>query len=95
MIEMDLITNEGNSELPGHYRFLMMACIFVSLLGYIWDGFDQRKANKCLRQMEQKRQTAMGHFQRAMKSGNPIDKKLAAQYAGYLSQNTDQICDEL
>ena len=37
----------------------------------------------------------MQNYGKAMKTGSAIDKKLAAQYAGYLAQNSDKACEGL
>ncbi|NCT05163.1 MAG: hypothetical protein GW769_00125 [Alphaproteobacteria bacterium] len=82
-------------ELPGNHKFLMLACILISALGYVADGYKQKSTNACLKRIEGNKKIAMSNFDRASKTNNVIDRKLAAQYAGYLSQNSDKVCDGL
>ncbi len=82
-------------RLPGSYRFLILACIFIASFGYIWDGYKQKSTNACLQRLENNRHTAAANYGKAMKSGNASDKRLAAQYARYLSQNSEKVCDGL
>lgn len=82
-------------ELPGNYKFLMAACILISILGYVADGYKQKSTNACLKRIEGNKKMAMSNFDRAARTNNALDKKLAAQYTGYLSQNSDKVCKGL
>lgn len=73
----------------------MMACILISILGYVADGYKQKSTNACLKRIEGNKKMAMSNFDRASKTNNAIDKKLAEQYARYLSQNSDKVCEGL
>ena len=92
---MDITNRAERLELPGNYKFLMLACILIASLGYVADGYKQKSTNACLKRMETNRKAAMSNFDRASKTNNALDKKLAAQYAGYLSQNSDKVCEGL
>ncbi len=79
-------------NLPGSYKFLLLGFIFIASFGYIWDGYKQRSTNACLRRIESSKQSAIAQYGKA---NNAIDKKKAAQYAGYLVQNSAKVCDGL
>lgn len=92
---MDITNRAQTFELAGNYKFLMLACILIASLAYVADGYKQKSTNACLKRMEANRQAAMSNFDRASKTNNALDKRLAAQYAGYLSQNSDKVCEGL
>lgn len=82
-------------KLPGSYKFLILGCIFIASFGYVWDGYKQKSTNACLQRLESDRNTAALNYSKAMKGGSINEKRLAAQYAKYLSQNSDKVCDGL
>ncbi|MEM9469135.1 MAG: hypothetical protein AAF988_03140 [Pseudomonadota bacterium] len=82
-------------DLPANYKLLLLGCIFVSSFGYVWDGYKQKSANACLERLEQSHRVAMANYDKASRSGNAVSKRVAAQYAGYLAQNSDKVCDGL
>ncbi|NQZ14591.1 MAG: hypothetical protein HRT94_07195 [Alphaproteobacteria bacterium] len=89
----DPVSLWGN--LPGSYRLLVLGCVFIASFGYVWDGYKQKSTNACMQRLEHSRRAAMQNYGKAMKTGSAIDKKLAAQYAGYLAQNSDKACEGL
>ena len=92
---MDITNRNRGLELRGNYKFLVFSCIALSSLGYLADGYKQKSTNACLKRIEKSKQSSMSAFQAVSKTSDPAERRLAAQYMGYLSQNSEKVCDGL